>query len=569
MQRWMDTVKELTVTQSVEAQNAPVLAAPSLPAGTPTAAAGTPDAEAGALNAPVVAVTLFEDRAQVTRRALVSLTPGIHTLHFSGVTPLAVDSSLNATASSSRITVIDVKLTRGVVKRFPHVDVKALVAERDAAQDKFDALVMEENKLTTRLNFQQRWIEDARRRVSVAAPRGQSPTALFQKLDVLADDALKYKQQILSNSQEKLEMKERLGRINAALSNAGRPTEERFQATLQVVVDVSGGGDAAQDFSLEVQYTTPCALWRPEHDARLDSSEAARQASGATLGRVRFDSLAVIWQATGEDWDRVKLSCSTARPGRISSPPLLSDDILSARRKVDPRTVVAEVREEQIQTSGDGAAATTADMPGVDDGGEAQLFTVSQPVTVKSDGKPVRAGLASFDCAASGGYVCMPEKLPVALLRAELSNQGGRPILAGPVVLYRDGGYVGRSKVGFVAPGEKFKLSFGSLSGVRVHRTQAVKREETRLTGYQTYTIQVSLALSNLSDEKVVLELVERIPVSELEEVKVSLLDRSVGKLDGDGMVTQSLTLSPRSSLTRELGFKVEAPSRVILPYHA
>lgn len=532
------------------------------------------------LQAPVTAVTVYEDRAAVTRQATLALEAGVHRLTLRNISPLAVESSLNARCKLATLTIIDLKLSREVVRRFPHVDVQALVGEKESLQQRLETLSQQESRLQLRLSLRIRWIDDAKRRSRVTVPRGLSPRPLFGQLDALWDSLKADQQEVQGLQREKELLQEALERVNTALTAAGRPTEERFQARLDVVVETT----EANTFPLELQYMTPCALWRPEHDARLEgpvqgsrgesvaqgSSHAgvAAGASGSTsLGRVRFCSQAVIWQATGEDWSNVQLSCSTARPGRVSSPPLLTDDVLVARRKVDVKTVVAEVREEQIQTVGQGSAVVASDMPGVDDGGEAQSWTVPQPVTVLSDGKPVRAPLSAFECPALGGFVCMPERLPQALLRAELSNAGTRPVLAGPVVLYRDGGYVGRSRIGYVAPGEKFRLSFGSLNGVRVHRTQAVKREETRITGYQTYTISVSLALSNQSDETVKLELVERIPVSELEEVKVSLLDRTAGKADPDGLVSLWLTLPPRGTQTQELGFKVEAPSRVVLPY--
>jgi uncharacterized protein (TIGR02231 family) len=292
-----------------------------------------------------------------------------------------------------------------------------------------------------------------------------------------------------------------------------------------------------------------------------------RPDAGAGAGTLRFSTQAVIWQATGEDWNAVQLTCSTARPGRLSTPPLLSDDVLSSRRKPEPRTVVAEVRETEVQTSGLGSAQAASELPGVDDGGDPLSFVVSQPISVPSTGRPFRAPLTGFDCPATGGYLCMPERLPLALLRVNLVNRGARPILAGPVVLYRDGGYVGRSQVAFVASQERFRLSFGSLNGVRVRRNQQVKREETRLTGFQTITLKLELDLSNHSDEPVSLELVERIPVSELEDVKVTLSRGAPGRVDGDGMVSWNVALEPGAMLSQELEVKIEAPARVSLPY--
>ena len=49
------------------------------------------------IDAPVRAVTVFEDRAQVQRGAMVRLPRGRHQLQIAEVTPLVVDRTLRAT----------------------------------------------------------------------------------------------------------------------------------------------------------------------------------------------------------------------------------------------------------------------------------------------------------------------------------------------------------------------------------------------------------------------------------------------------------------------------------------
>ena len=54
----------------------------------------------------------------------------------------------------------------------------------------------------------------------------------------------------------------------------------------------------------------PCALWRPAYRATL----------AADRDSVPLETDAFVWQDTGEDWDGVRLSLSTARPTLAAAP---------------------------------------------------------------------------------------------------------------------------------------------------------------------------------------------------------------------------------------------------------
>ena len=64
------------------------------------------------MSAPVVAVTVLEDRASITRRGTFALTTGQQRIVIERVSPLLVDKTLTATCSAAR--VLDVRCERYV-----------------------------------------------------------------------------------------------------------------------------------------------------------------------------------------------------------------------------------------------------------------------------------------------------------------------------------------------------------------------------------------------------------------------------------------------------------------------
>ncbi|MBI4863271.1 MAG: DUF4139 domain-containing protein [Candidatus Riflebacteria bacterium] len=154
----------------------------------------------------------------------------------------------------------------------------------------------------------------------------------------------------------------------------------------------------------------------------------------------------------------------------------------------------------------------------------------------------------------------MPEVARTAFLRTEQTNGGAVPILAGPVDLIRDSGYVGRTTVLYVAPGERFELGWGPDPEVRLNRFDDRTVEEPGLLGaWTTIDHRIKIWLSHLGAEPRKLKVRERVPVSEVEKVKVEFdgAHTSPGTVtpDQNGFVTWELGLKPRSRQQLELRY--------------
>jgi len=341
---------------------------------------------------------------------------------------------------------------------------------------------------------------------------------------------------------------------------AARATRSLQTSRVEVQVEAAAAGAV----TVELSYRTPCALWRPEHLARWT------QPGEGEPSTVTIATAAVVWQATGEIWSHVKARFSTARPAQSAAPPLLTDDLLTSRRKSEPERsrVVVEARDQAIATAGlERGTRDVDEMPGVDDGGEAQWFEAAHPVTIPSDGEAHRVELTRASMAAEVERVAWPERSDAVHLRATATLVGEAPLLAGPVVLARGGELVGRGRVGFVGRGEPFELGFGVDDGLRVRRAVEEKRETTPVIGTQKVARTVKVFLSNLSDEARRLTVIERYPVSEVDEVKVAVGSHEDATLDPrDGFANWTVTLGPGSTRTLTLSYRIEAAAKVVLP---
>ena len=504
------------------------------------------------VNAPVTQVTLLEDRAQVRRSGAVPLTPGQHTLRVEGVAPVLQDLSLRADASPGA-TVVDVRVRRALLvtsdekpeaARALERDIEALTESLKVLQEDRALLVQRRERLEAVL---ERGLSELPEDVSwgVTVPQWKETLeGLFTKVRALADEALVLEQK----TKTQREARERLIAQRQAFD---RP-DTRFAAWLEADVVVTAAGPV----TVSLEYTVPNALWRPLHSARL---------SGGTLA---VESRACVWQHTGEDWTNARLVFSTARSSLGIEPPLLTDDLLAAQKKSDK--LVVQARQVVIQKASVGgrggggapAAPASVELPGVDDGGEVRTLEAKGPCTVPSDGRPTIVPLFDFTAPATPRHKAFPELELKVFLTATATNTGRFPLLAGPVELLLESGFVGWTKVLFVAPGETFQLSFGPDEALRVARAEREKEAESHVDKWKTTTQSVWLYLSNVGDEARTVEVKERMPVSELEQVKVELATKKTQprpEVDAHGFLTWMVELPPHSQAQVRFAYDVSA----------
>ncbi len=506
----------------------------------------------------VIRVTLFEDRAEVLRRARCQVPAGVSWVRLLGISTMVSDPSVLPSVSGGPARLLASRVVRQVREVPVHAEADVKSAEADChsaiARRLFAERALEaQNAQATRTaQLLDGWIT-ALQRVPRAASAGLSAWRnAYSDLSAAAQKALD------GVAAAKAEL--HAAQLDEARANLrrqqSRQTQPRFEAAIELQIEAS----AKTELAVEVSYRTACALWRPEHLCRLLDRET----------QLAITTWATVWQRTGEDWSSVKLRFSTARPAQVATPPLLQEDNLRLRRKTESekRNLVVEVREQAIAVAGLGRGVTAIEeMPGVDDGGEPLLFEALHPTSVPSNGQPVRVEIASLTLPCQIDRVAYPERSAAIHLRATATLIGPTPLLAGPVQVVRGNELCGRGRVGYVGRGEPFEIGFGVDDGLRVRRHIEESRETTPVVGTQKVARTIKLYVSNLSGERRKLLLSERIPVSELREVEVIVGHSSGMRYDPkDGYAHFELDLEGRATRELQLGYRIEAASKVILP---
>jgi uncharacterized protein (TIGR02231 family) len=518
--------------------------------------------------APVVEVTVLEDRAHVVRRGTVELHGGMTRLRVAGVSPVLADKTLCAAvvqagqkaadATRERINDVRVKRSRLVLGEDKPEQRRALEAELEQETRKLEAL-----KARLELARAQQASLDGVAEVTVTdigvdASHGQASAEVWrQMLEQIAAQEEAVRKQRLDLEFELAEHDALIGRLRARLAATAQLSDAN---AAEVVVEVWSA--AAGVYSVQVDYIVPNACWRPYHRAQLVELVQGKEPV------LHFASEGCVWQSTGEDWNDVQFIFSTERPSLGVEPPQLASEQLYVQRKSE--ALVVEVREQEVQTTGLGAAPRqhSAELPGIDDGGEALKLRSQVKASVPGDGRPHRVPLMAFTSPTSTECVLMPELAEAVVLKSVHVNRSQQPILAGPVDLVRAGGFVGRSSLLFIAPGENFAIGWGPDGAIRVQRSVELAREDRgMMSSWTTQAHTVKVKISNLGALARTIHVTERVPVSEVEKLRIEVdatgtTDKA--KADNNGFLHWTVELPGFGRKTVDLKYLVRKHADVV-----
>ena len=349
-------------------------------------------------------------------------------------------------------------------------------------------------------------------------------------------------------------------------------------AHVQVAVHVVSSTQTNAKF--KVSYRIQEAGWQPFYDARM-SLPAKGEATKLNIVR-----RAEVVQYSGESWDDVAMTLSTARPlGATAAPELgedpiqvaIYDDLKSkafAENDAAPALPMTEAKKDESLLGG--VAKEVADKPVLQREAIMQVagfnanYIISGRVSVDNTGTAKKVRIGTDDFAAKLQAVTVPRLDPTAYLTASFTVKGDAPLLPGIVNLYRDGMFMGQGSLPLLSAGEDGKLGFGADDMIKVKRAE-VKRnssEEGLLTTSHVQTLAWDISVTNLHDIVIPVTAIDRAPFSTQADVTVVALPDSTPASIKDfekrrGVLAWNFDLEPKAEVAIKTGYKVTSPKAV------
>ncbi len=537
--------------------------------------------EPAALGSIIREVTVYSDRARVTRVATGELPAGRPTLAFSKLPGWIDEGSVRLTlmpAAAGRIT--DVQVVRDYLARSGDEELrkaeKAVQAIADRIAETDDALKVLEDKRAQIEAIRFFSMEKLPKDVAV---RDIDPASYGKVVDFIGSSLTLIAAQRRDILHARRELEPELTAQQRKL-NELQQLRQLEQRTVIVTIEAP----AAAQAELHLTYMLPGATWEPAHELRAQGHDPKAAA---------ISSFAVVTQTTGEDWDGATLAFSTQSPVETIRIPelegLLLGGTLVPAAVAQPK--ISSFSKAQVTYAEQNGLWFGANNPGGDlndflgnvtrqqdvqgraastfrklqtRGTTAHFSGLSSP-RIRSDGRPVRVPIATVELTAQGSVVAAPQVSLNAVRTLKMRNTGTQPLLPGALSLFHDGAFLGVTDVDFVAGGEEFAVFLGVAD--RIKLTRILDRKSSSLVRGRRTRMQVAfeITVQNLAAEPAALALSDRIPVSENKEVKVSGVNiEPDAKPDSQGLLAWNLNLAAGEKKTLRIAYTIEYPPEML-----
>lgn len=521
----------------------------------------------------IKAVTVYADKALVSRRGVISLTGQERSLVITGLPMIETESVRVSGAGSVAVLLLGVSsdrifTTEPVAERVAqyHRQIEQIEAEKRHLQAQVDALALQSS-----------FIAGLREKTEdpFAQSLARKNLSLSETLDFLNFLGSQYSEYAIASGECKTQQQEldkQLQILYASLQKIQTPLPKE-SVSLIVAIEPNGAGE----FELEVSYLVNYASWNPLYDLRVSS----------TSDTVHLGYLAEITQNTGEDWINVDITLSTAKPGLGTLPPKLQPwyidvprpaaQLMTTRRiRQRPMSIpaapmamagTAEDSDDELDNAEELIAAETV-VAEVSKQGSVVTFKLSGGGNIPSDGSPHKTTIFNDDYPCNFDYIAMPRLVSFAYLQANVKNSAnGATLLSGKANIFRDNIFVGTTQLDNIVPGQEFKINLGIDENLKIERELVERQVDKKLIGNQRrITYSYRLIITNLLSSEANLKLTEQLPVSRNEQIKVRLIRSNPQIQLGEmGILEWLLTLAPQERREVYYQFTVEHPPELTI----
>ena len=469
--------------------------------------------------------TVYLQSALITRTGATRLPAGRGTVVITGLSPQLDQSSVRLGATGD-FTILTVNPRNNFLA--PPTDspeYAALEAERETVAD-----YVAKEQITLDVLAEEEKLLMANKSIGGSA-NGVDVDALLKMSQYVRQRLQEIRTERLDISNGLRDEREKLQQLDQQL-NEMRKT--RQQSVAEVVVQYQA--TRAVDAEFQLMYLINGASWSATYDLRV--SELTED--------VDLSYNALVTQSTGEDWKNIELTLSTGNPRQQQNAPTVRTWYLSPNQPFARAQAYSPAAyEDLVQTSNVVISREEVEADATFAGADVAVnltnteFRVRLNQDIPSNGQQYRVLVDDYELPADYQYYAAPKYDCHVYLTARVTDWRKYSLLSGPVNLFFDGTYVGKSNLSTGTAADTLVFSLGRDEGLTIERERQDNFRSRRFLGGKTeqrlgWTIKVQKSRRN--DVPLIIE--DQIPVSttdeievELEEAKKASFDPTTGKL--------------------------------------
>jgi hypothetical protein len=497
------------------------------------------------IKAPITAVKVCLNLAQITHTQKIKIKPGINKLVFLGLSSNIVNRnySLLNVGSGELLSLRLIRMSDTTNILSLQEDIFPMIGK-----GKDSIMLLEKNieRITYELkglDMEKRMLEKGSEAMA-AGSRSIALSELKQTNEYYRDRYRDVNLEILNKQRELYQLKKSKVKIFKSIFDVEGGEEGVMSINLMLAEIKNDAAEYSSDLALT--YVAGQAGWIPIYDIYSNNNKS-----------VKMNYRAKILNNTGLDWNNIKVTVTTADPLEYYSAPDLEPMIVNSRSdfrnnnnnndyKKNLKNQIIE--EEEILVP------------------EREItFNLGKAYTFRTGLTPWFVDVTSFDLSPEYFYRSAPKKEEAVYSIARIKDWERLNLLDGEANLYNNGAFLGKT---YLKPGEideQLELPLGIVDNIYIkHKLVKEYSSKKFFSGNTVASFDYEIKVKNISAEKVTVEVLDQVPVSGVSSVKTDLTEMTEGgeKEDATGKIVWKLEMNPSNEKILSLKYSISYPQR-------
>jgi uncharacterized protein (TIGR02231 family) len=414
------------------------------------------------IKAALKQVTVYPDRAQLTRETSVEIPAGKSILKLGELSPY-IDAQSIQVKGFGDFTILSVNHQNNYLQNLEdQPEIKSIRSQIEALQQK---------------------VEDEKAAISVLKEKEAflvANRAILVKETIVTTEQFRNVMDLYTSSMDQVTMnvlkknrtiKEYEKQISALQKQISDKTGKQQLPSGEISVSLSS--DKPLTGKLTFSYVVSNTGWYPSYDIRVDDISKP----------VTIYYKANVFQRTGVDWKGVKLSFSNATPWVSGNLPVLNTWFIDYYYPNPTLTVRGVASGVGVKRNAPAMEEVAADKPVMakklesapvnvqrNVGATTVTFDVAIPYSIAADGKIQTIEIQRSSSPAEYKYLTVPKMSPLAYLTGNITDWAKQSLLSGEATLYFENTFVGKSFLDVNQLTDTLTLSLGNDNSILVKR---------------------------------------------------------------------------------------------------